>query len=320
MAVHDRRCSHQTEKAVSRLRSPLAVKGYYCLDSWHPDERTFGTSGDFGLHKEVLCQNRYNNALAFALILCYNRVELGQLFFLPRIPLPEDETIQLVLSCLGIDSELPEPEWLEGFDAPGQEEFDNEIDRIESQFGTLKKQLATAHEKRTKCRECLKLLYEKEYALEPVVRDVLRGLGADVEDPKEKGKEDGWLVVKVGDKTYEGVLEIKSTRRDQFSEDGRKQLLEWIDRGRAQRRKKYKGIFVGNSAVEKPIHDRPDAFSDNWKSAAELSEICALKTEHLYAIYVLKKIGKINMDEIWTTIFESNGVLNFDKYLAHLNS
>ncbi len=28
LAVHDRRCSHQTEKTVSRLRRALAVKGY----------------------------------------------------------------------------------------------------------------------------------------------------------------------------------------------------------------------------------------------------------------------------------------------------
>jgi hypothetical protein len=51
-----------------------------------------------------------------------------------------------------------------------------------------------------------------------------------------------------------GVLEIKNTQSDQFSGDGRKQLLDWIDRGRTQEQMNYKGIFVGNSAVTKPVN------------------------------------------------------------------
>ncbi|MCY3767489.1 MAG: hypothetical protein OXH06_18895 [Gemmatimonadetes bacterium] len=275
--------------------------------------------GEFKLSRDDFCRNRYKCALAFTLHLSYGDNEFGPLVFLPELSVSEEETIQLMLSCIGIETDLPEPKWLSEYMAPGQDEVDDEISRIETELSALNKNLEIANFERASCRECLKLLYEKEHALEPVVRDILRALGADVEDPKEKGKEDGWLAVKVGDKTYEGVLEVKSTRRDKFGEDGRKQLLEWIDRGRIQRHKNYKGVFIGNSAVEKPVGERPDAFSDNWRKAAELSGICALKTEHLYAFYVLKKSGKIEMDEIWKIIFESNGVLNFDKYLAHLN-
>lgn len=274
----------------------------------------------FELRRDVFCRNRYNNSLAFTLYLSYDDNEFGPLVFLPELSASEEETIQLMLSCIGIETDVPEPKWLSEYIAPGQDNIDNEITRIETELSALNDKLQMASSERASCRECLKLLYEKEYALEPVVRGILRRLGADVEDPKERGKEDGWMAVKVGDKTYEGVLEIKSTRRDQFGEDGRKQLLEWIDRGRTQRHKNYKGIFVGNSAVDKPVGERPDAFSSNWKNAAELSGICALKTEHLYAIYVLNESGKINMDEIWTTIFESNGVLDLDGHLMELNS
>jgi len=78
------------------------------------------------------------------------------------------------------------------------------------------------------------------------------------------------------------VIEIKSTKSDQFGEDGRKQLLD-LDRSRDElfRQKNYKGIFVGNSAVTKELKNRPDAFSDSWKKASALSQICALKSEDL---------------------------------------
>lgn len=283
---------------------------------------------DIHLSQDLFCSNRYQHALAFTLRLqfrkkVYHGMEAFQTFgpmvFLPEISLSEDETVQLVLSSVcGIESDLPEPAWLNEYTAPGQKRIDDEITRIDAELETMFDQLSKAHIDRTKCRECLKLLYEREYALEPVVREILRGLGAHVEDPKEKGKEDGWIVVNVGDKTYEGVLEVKSTRADGFGEEGRKQLLDWIDRGRTLREKNYKGIFIGNSAVDKPLRERPWAFSDSWTKAAKLSSICALKTEDLYVIHLLKARSLVEMDSFWTDLFDTDGVLDMKKYLEML--
>lgn len=276
------------------------------------------------LNEDFFCYNRYKNALAFLLRLQYRehayggpRVleSFGPLIFLPKINLPEDDTLQLILSSIcGIETDLPEPEWLREFVAPGQKIIDEEITRIEAELQNKFDSLSKSNREREECRKCLKLLYEREYALEPVVQDILRGLGAHVEDPEEKNKEDGWIVVKVGDTTYEGVLEIKSTRSDQFGEDGRKQLLDWIDRGRTLREKNYKGIFIGNSAVDKPMKERAWAFSDSWTKAAELSGICAMKTENLYVIYLLKSRGVIDLDSFWSELFETNGIFDMTKY------
>jgi hypothetical protein len=283
---------------------------------------------DIHLSEDMFCRNRYRHALAFKLRLQfrkegYHGMEAFQTFgpvvFLPEISLSEDETVQLVLSSVcGIESDLPEPEWLAKFTAPGQKAIDDEITRIDAELQTMFDQLSKAHAKREERRECLKLLYEREYALEPVVRDILRGLGAHVEDPEEKGKEDGWIVVNVGDTTYEGVIEVKSTRSNEFGEGGRKQLLDWIDRGRTLREKNYKGILIGNSAVDKPLTERPYAFSDNWKKAAKLSGICALKTEDLYVIHLLKARRAIKMETFWKDLFETDGVLDTKKYLEML--
>jgi hypothetical protein len=283
---------------------------------------------DIHLSQDFFCRNRYNHVLAFTLRLQFRKREytgmkvfqsFGPLIFLPKISLSEDETLQLVLSNIcGIESDLPEPAWLDEFSAPGQKRIDDDITRINAELQTTFDQLSKAYSDREKCRQCLKLLYEREYALEPVVRDILRGLGAHVEDPEDKGKEDGWIVVSVGDRTYEGVLEVKSTRADEFGEGGRKQLLDWIDRGRTLRGKNYKGIFIGNSAVDKPLRERPWAFSDNWTKAAKLSCICALKTEDLYVIHLLKARSIIKMDHFWQDLFETNGVLDMKKYLEML--
>ena len=273
---------------------------------------------------DQFCANRYRNGLAFSINVGIFSMFggqqpylFGQLLFLPKINKSDDETIRIILKDLcGIVAKLPEPEWVKEFKAPGQDEIDKKIEQLELNIRTGFNELNKAQEEKEKNRTCLKLLYEREYALEPATREVFRALGAHVEDPKEPNKEDGWIAVQIGENTYEGVLEIKSTRADQFSEDGRKQLLDWIDHGRMDRSKDYKGIFVGNSAVDKPLKERPYAFSDSWQKNAKLSKICAIKTETLYMIFLLKCDNKIDIDKFWKMLFETNGIFDVKSFLT----
>jgi hypothetical protein len=275
------------------------------------------------IKRDDFCYNRYKNAIAFSLqigIFSKNQdnelLLYGPIHFLPKISKNEDEIIQIVLRDLcAIEAELPEPEWLKDYSAPGQEKIDKKIEQVSLNINNGLQDLKRVREEKEKIRTCLKLLYEREYALEPATRDILRALGAHVEDPSEPGKEDGWIVVSAGEKNYEGVLEIKSTKSDQFSEGGRKQLLDWIDRGIRLREKKYKGIFIGNSAVDKPLKERSWAFSDSWQKSSKLSEICAIKTEDLYTIYLLKQSGKLDANKFWKVFFETNGIFDIKQFL-----
>jgi hypothetical protein len=292
-------------------------------EKWDPERlRVEGLSASVKVH--TACANRYGHALAFCVshrIGNDYRVEIpyGPIYFLPEISLDEDETLLIVLrDFCDAASELPEPEWVSGFSVPGQKVIDDKIAQITNTLLEQQAALEAANAERVKVRACLKLLYEREYALEPVVRDILRQLGATVEEPVEKNKEDGWVTVQIQGKTYEGVLEIKSAKSDQFSEDGRRQVLDWIERGRTMRDKNYKGIFIGNSAVTKPLKalsDRPDAFSDGWKKAAKLSQICAMKSEELFLIYLLHKQGKVNLDDFWTKLFTTDGIFDIKPWL-----
>jgi len=284
---------------------------------------------EISIKEYILCQNRYKNYLAFEIIYqilkttySYRHKEkilvqsFGPMIFLPKIKLNEDETLLLILEDVcGIEMELPEPEWLEQYSAPGQAEIDQKIKEIETKSEKLSNQLEEEQLKKENIRKCLKLLYEIKRPLEPVVREMFEVLGAQVEEPKENNKEDGWIKVNIEGKIYEGVLEIKSTKSEQFGEEGIKQLLDWINRGIRLRKKKYKGIFIGNNAISVPPDKRPNAFSAGWVKSAELSNICAIKSEDLYNIYLINSQNKININLFWEELFNTNGIFNINDFL-----
>jgi len=288
---------------------------------------------EISIKKNKLCQNRYNNSLAFELRyqmlknipthydvrkeLMYN---YGPIIFLPKISLDEDETLLLVLKDIfGIEMKLPEPEWLEQYSAPGQYEIDLKIKKIETKTKELSNQLEEELIKRGNVRRCLKLLYDTKHSLEPIVREILQVLGAQLEEPKENNKEDGWVKVNIEGKIYEGVLEIKSTKSEQFGEEGIKQLLNWINRGIRLRKKKYKGIFIGNNAINISPDKRANAFSDGWVKSAELSNICAIKSEDLYNIYLINSQNNINLNLFWEELFNTNGIFNMKSFLNKID-
>jgi len=285
------------------------------------------------LHRNSICRNRYGGALVFSLNIILEKTHnyrryasdtethlaFGPLIFLPEISLTEDETLVIILRDLcGVESSLPEPDWLESFNAPGQKVIDDKIRLLETEIDSLIENYQIAQSEREKARECLKLLYERGDQLEIVVRNILRGLGAHVEDPENPGKEDGWITVQVSGETLEGVLEVKSTRNPQFGEDGIRQLLDWVNRGVQLRQKKYKGLFWGNSSVDKVLNERPWPFSDNWTKSAELHELAAMTTSELYVIHLLNASGKLNVEEFWQSLFSCKGVFDMTSYLTML--
>lgn len=295
------------------------------LSNFHKKRQNLIVVDDF------FCKNRYGGGLAFKIsfkLVDVSRDQLlswtGPLIFLPRINLNEEATIALILKDIcGVEISVPEPEWIEEIKAPGQKAIYDEIDRITLEIQSLDGKLNNAKERRENARSCLKLLYDGGPSLEEAVRNVLSELGAVVEAPEEPGKEDGWVTVQVGDKIFEGVLEVKHTRNDEFDAKGRRQLGEWIQRGIENRHKRYKGIFIGNNAIEKPINERPQGFSEEWKEAAKLQKIIAMHSVDLYLIHSLRFNRKLNdedMAEFWCCLFETEGVFDFSPYWEILKS
>jgi hypothetical protein len=175
-------------------------------------------------------------------------------------------------------------------------------------------------EERDDTRKPLKLLCESGGALEQVVWSVLEVLGAEVERPEERNKEDGWITVQIAGETLEGVLEVKSTDRPHFTVGGLRQLYEWIERGIMFWQKRYTGIFVGNSSIKEPPRDRPWPFNVNWVKDAELRNFAAIRSEDLHVIYLLDRTDRLNRDEFWQQLFSTRGIFDMRPYQGKLTT
>jgi hypothetical protein len=306
----------------------------YALRSAVPDEEAL--KGIFNMdalrenncriivEKQTFAWNRYKEDLAFSVNLAIEKLSLrvysqswesqhryNPIIFLPKVDVSEDEALVIVLRDIcGVEVGAPEPEWLSSYVAPRQGEIDSRISEIRDQIAAKRAELDAELMKREAARDCLKLLYEKGQPLEVAVRSALRELGGDVEEPQDPGKEDGWVTVATPKNVYEGVLEVKSTKNEEFDEYGMKQLLEWINRGVQLRSKKYKGIFVGSNSVEEEAGARKGGFGDGWKKSAELHNIVAIRSEDLYRLYVLNTQGQLDTRAFWEKVFSTNGIFD----------
>jgi hypothetical protein len=274
----------------------------------------------FCLEVNPLAVNRIGQCISFALIpTIYDRSKpfappdkaSGRIVLLSVVvqSTPEDSLYFFLQNSLGISLAKHEPEWACDMVAPDQGPLDHDISSLREKIESLQSHLEVSQGKREEVRKYLRLLYEGGPALEEIVRDTLEVLGAQIELPTESNKEDGWIVVKVGSVTYEGVLEIKSTGKPQFNQQALGQLNEWIGRGKLNRGKIYRGIFIGNSSIELPPEQREKPFSDSWVKSAKLIPITALTGVTLFEAYQRYKNRMLDVAEFWSAIFSTDGVL-----------
>jgi len=237
-----------------------------------------------------------------------NTTEVGPITLLPDIELSSKETLLLLLrDCLSVPIEKIEPEWIHALEAPNQAAIDEEIQGLQESMDSLTIQLERKRQERLECRECLKLLYAEGTDLEMIVRKLLNVLGAEVREPTDPAKEDGWIAVQVDGRTLEGVLEIKSTEKEMFTEKGLRQLLEWQNRGKVNEQKTYKGILICSNSTAAPPDDRCAGFSDSLKNSATVSQVVLLKYEALLAVYQLFTKGKLETQSFWRALFATDG-------------
>jgi hypothetical protein len=304
---------------------------YWNIKPWKGSD---GSKCQIAAHVERLWSNRYGGALAFEYwpvvrvtkqVYQSERTDedvlpgFGSVVLLPPTDLTEEQTVALVLrDILKVPTHLPEPAWVTEVAAPGQAPIDTAIEEIKVQFETLVSEYDAKLAERASVRKPLLLLYDEGHSLEDAVRNVLRFLGAEVEDPPEDdaNHEDGWITVRVGDgEPHEGVLEIKSTSSKQFNESGLKQLAEWQTRGQLLREKTYKRVFIGNASRDLPLAERPDPFPDGWMKAAALQEACAIRTEDLFKAYELDQSGQLDRAHFWASFFATAGIFDIRPFL-----
>jgi hypothetical protein len=142
---------------------------------------------------ESLAQTRFHRAIGFKINLnaylgSSHAVHFsGDVYWLPEpTEISVSEAIGLILSeRYGLQFEKAPPTWLGQFRLPSNEPIINQIKEDEAAIATLTKQLEVRKIQLAQASRFLKLLYEQgEDVLEPIVRETLRELGAQVDDPK----------------------------------------------------------------------------------------------------------------------------------------
>lgn len=279
-----------------------------------------------------ICRSRYHTSIVFSVHIAVKErtpryaghveqteVLMRPIYFLPESQLSQEETLDFVLRNLcDVDVSAPEPEWISGFVAPGQEGVDCELVALTTRVEELIEEHDRKVEERAGVREPLKLLYETGMTLEEAVWSVLESLGAEVERPEERTNEDGWVTVRGGDEIFEGVLEVKGVKSKYFDKQGLRQLTEWIERGWTFRDKTYTGIFVGNSSREDPPRRRVWPFHRNWVEDARRRGYAAIRSEDLYVVYLLNRTGRLDRDGFWRELFSTTGPFDMRPYREKL--
>lgn len=230
------------------------------------------------------------------------------------LPAPDrvnvEEAIDTILhERYGIAPAARVPGWAQAYPLPAEATIASEIASIEREREDVEQRLSAAKRRVAEAALPRQLLYESgENALEPIVRDTLRSLGARVEDPEAKGTEDGKLFRDGG----QAVLEIKGRDGPIKLADVR-QVVQWAAEATAKDGIEYKALILGNPDCHKPLDDRGEVLAPNAAAYALISGVGVVKTTQLFAALRQKQEGAFNEAEFWKTAFKTNGVAKLDE-------
>ena len=295
----------------------------FCLRGWNNlDERYFTSyMREAGLPRaEVIrprvypiANNRYDRPIAFT---CTFTVEsrggghLGESGFLTWLPpttkVTSIEAIQIILGKrYGILRRQKSPSWVDGYTLPDEIQLQERISTIEDQVGTLADELEKTRKGLLRVQRHKGILYETgEAVLEPLVLDVLKILGGEIELPKAKGKEDGRLKDPNG---RLGTIEIKG-RSGPLRLDDVRQIHQWVSDRIAYEGTRSKGLLIANLYRDDPPSGRKKVFPPNCIQASENFNISLVTTSQVHNALVQHQNGELNHSEFWDSIFRANGV------------
>ncbi len=233
--------------------------------------------------------------------------ESGDVFWLPAPT--ETSTVDgidvILREKYGLRFEKTPPKWIGAFQLPAQLPLQEAVQEKESAIADLRKQLEADRLALAQTSRFLQLLYEQgEDVLEPVVRDALRGLGANVEDPGQKGREDGRLVDHLGRR---GMLEVKGRSGSLRLSDVR-ELDNWVREAIANEKWQGKGLLIVNLQCDEDPRKRKDCIPPNCVEAARTFDIAIITTAQLFHALVLNQKGALDREAFWNRLFSAGGL------------
>lgn len=214
----------------------------------------------------------------------------GKVIWLPpTTAISDSQAVDLILQeRYGVQLNRDVPDWIENYKLPKQEQIEAQIAQREQEIHrliqSLTEEITLVRDQLQSVTRFQQILYEQgENDLEPPVRDALRELGAHVEEPKRRGREDGRLTDLYSRK---GMLEIKGHKGALRVEDVR-QLPDWCRDAEANESWSSKGIIIANlyctlSPQERAQKRQSEIFPPNCVQVAKNFNICLMTTTQLF--------------------------------------
>jgi hypothetical protein len=294
----------------------------YCLQGWEIPNQVLvesymhhaGLPRAEGLRPSVypVASNRYGRDIAFTFtVVALSRGgghlgDSGTVTWLP--PTTEidvhDAILGLLQSRYGIARHEQPPSWLAAYDLPEATPIKQRIEEIQEVVGTLAEELQSAKENLAAVQLLQGILYETgEEVLEPLVQRGLEILGAKVQKPKTKGKEDRRIVDPADRK---GTIEVKG-RAGSLKIDDVRQAHQWVADRLAYEDEESKGILIANVLKDEDPSVRKGEFPDNCVKLAQSFGICLVSTTQIFQALVQSQSGDFDGAGFWDTIFTSDG-------------
>lgn len=233
--------------------------------------------------------------------------ESGTVIWLPpTTEIIDHQAIELLLrERYGVLKEDAPPLWLAQYTLPTELPIIQRIEKIQSESAELSRKLEHEQEDLQDASRLKKLLYETgEGVLEPIVREALALLGAVIQLPKERGREDGRLSDPNG---RQATLEIKG-RTGPLRLDDVRQAHQWVADSLTYESRQSKGILIANLNKDTDPKNRGEVFPKNCIELAQNFQISLVTTSQIFRALVMLQEGTFDQPKFWDTIFETNGV------------
>jgi hypothetical protein len=239
----------------------------------------------------------------------------GRIVILPSLgTTTEADDSYVVEHFLGFQFGAAAPAWAQNLRVPGQPEVERRLTQLNEDAKDLVANIDREKGKLCELQRWKHLLYDDGFGLESIVKEAFELLGAKVEKPFQE-KDDFRIAVP---DQLPGVLEVKGTRKDQFSKRDLRQLSEWIEEVSSNLLTEVKGVFVGNASRENEPCTRSSMFDPNNLEYAKFKRMVLLRSMDLYCIVLLSILGKLQTNEFWNEFFLSDGVFDAFKYWGNL--
>lgn len=195
--------------------------------------------------------------------------------------------------------EAPPPIWIKGITVPNETndlaqlvKLRDDISKLQSTFDGLEGKLRK--ESRIK-----KLLYEKDTALEEIVKESFEELGFAC---RKKGDKD-WMI----SSEMEGMLEVTGSEGS-IDITKFRQLLNYLLDETKETGVEKKAILVANHFSDLPIEKRGAPFTEKAIEGSKLHSICLLPTSELFKLICDLRLGKISARDVEKRILDTVGV------------